>query len=78
VYEKRLSNSLEHLIEPLAPHQESIAGLVVESTDHWYWLVDGLMEAGYRVHLANTAAIQQDRGLTYSDDQSDARWLARL
>ena len=22
---------------------------------NWYWLVDGLMEAGYRVHLANPA-----------------------
>jgi hypothetical protein len=27
---------------------------VVESTYNWYWLVDGLMEHGYRVHLANT------------------------
>jgi transposase len=78
VYEKRLSNSLEHLIEPLAPHHESIAGLVVESTDNWYWLVDGLMEAGYRVHVANTAAIQQYSGLKYRDDKSDARWLAHL
>jgi transposase len=78
VYEKRLSNYLEHLIEQLAPYHESIAGLVVESTYNWYWLVDGLMEAGYRVHLANTAAIQQYSGLKYSDDKSDARWLAHL
>jgi len=26
---------------------------VVESTFNWYWLVDGLMDNGYRVHLAN-------------------------
>jgi len=50
----------------------------VESTYNWYWLVDGLMEAGYRVHLANPAAIQQYNGLEYSDDHSDARWLAHL
>ena len=36
------------------------------------------MEAGYRVHLANTAAIQQCSGVKYSDDNSDAQWLARL
>jgi transposase len=36
------------------------------------------MEAGYRVHLANTAAIVQYSGLKYSDDDSDAAWLAKL
>jgi transposase len=50
----------------------------VESTYNWYWLVDGLMEADYRVHLANPAAIQQYSGLKYTNDQSDARWLAHL
>ena len=33
------------------------------------------MEKGHRVHLANTAAIQQYNGLKYTDDHSDARWL---
>jgi transposase len=51
---------------------------VVESTYNWYWLVDGLMEADYRVHLANPAAMQQYSGLKYTDDYSDARWLAHL
>jgi transposase len=36
------------------------------------------MEKGYRLHLANTAAIQQYNGLKYTDDHSDARWLAHL
>src|SRR5215208_3656716 len=36
------------------------------------------MEAGYRVHLANPAAMQQYSGLKYTDDDSDARWLAHL
>jgi transposase len=52
--------------------------VVVESTYNWYWLVDGLMERGYVVHLANTVAIQQYDGLKYRDDASDARWLAKL
>lgn len=50
----------------------------MESTYNWYWLVDGLMEAGYRVHLANTAAIVQYQGLKFNDDASDAQWLAKL
>ena len=36
------------------------------------------MDQGHRIHLANTAAIQQYEGLKYTDDQSDARWLAHL
>jgi transposase len=78
VYEKRLSNDLGYLLLELAPYSGMIEGVVVESTFNGYWLVDGLMEAGYRVHLANTAAIQQYGGLKYTDDRSDARWLAHL
>ena len=78
VYEKRLPNDLSYLLLELGPYRERIEGLVVESTFNWYWLVDGLMEAGYRIHLANTAAIQQYGGLKYTNDRSDARWLAHL
>ena len=78
VYQKRLANDLVAILEALEPHREGMTGLVVESTYNWYWLVDGLMEHGYRVHLANTAAIQQYTGLKYTDDHSDARWLAKL
>jgi len=52
--------------------------VVVESTDNWYGLVDGLMEASYRMPLANPAAMQQYSGLKYTDDHSEARWLAHL
>jgi transposase len=51
---------------------------VVESTYNWYWLVDGLREAGSRVHLAHTAAIKPYEGRKLSNDQVDARWLAHL
>ena len=78
IYQKRLPNQLPTILEQLAPYQVDIAGVVVESTYNWYWLVDGLMEADYRVHLANPTAIQQYSGLKYTDDQSDARWLAHL
>jgi transposase len=78
IYQKRLPNDLPTILEALAPHPGESEGLVVESTYNWYWLVDGLLEAGYQVHLANPAAIQQYSGLKYSDDHSDARWLAHL
>src|SRR5687768_9114521 len=78
VYQKRLTNPLPLILEALAPFQAQLQGIVVESTFNWYWLVDGLMEADYRVHLANPTAIQQYSGLKYTDDHSDARWLAHL
>jgi transposase len=78
VYQKRLTNDLPLILEQLSPYAPSIEGIVVESTYNWYWLVDGLIEKGHRVHLANTAAIQQYEGLKYTDDDSDARWLAHL
>src|SRR5499427_8686124 len=78
IYRKRLSNDLPTILEQLAPYHMEIKGLVVESTYNWYWLVDGLMAAEYRVHLANPAAMQQYSGLKYTDDDSDARWLAHL
>jgi transposase len=78
IYQKRLPNDLPTILEQLAPYHADIEGLVVESTYNWYWLVDGLMEADYRMHLANPAAIQQYSGLKYRDDQSDARWLAHM
>jgi len=78
VYQKRLANDLPLILEQLSPYASSIEGIVVESTYNWYWLVDGLMEKQHRVHLANTAAIQQYEGLKYTDDDSDALWLAHM
>ncbi|TAJ91704.1 IS110 family transposase [bacterium] len=78
VYQKRLPNDLPLILQQLSPSASSIQGIVVESTYNWYWLVDGLMRKEHVVHLANTAAIQQYEGLKYTDDHSDARWLAHM
>jgi transposase len=78
VYQKRLPNDLALILMELCVYQTELQGIVVESTYNWYWLVDGLMEQGHKVHLANTAAIQQYEGLKYTDDHSDARWLAHV
>lgn len=78
VAEKRLPNELSMIIAWLMPWREELVGVVVESTFNWYWLVDGLQEAGFKVHLANTTAIKQYEGLKHSGDNADARYLAHL
>lgn len=78
VYKKKHKNNLLEILSCLLPFRDQLQGLVVESTYNWYWLVDGLMEAGFKVHLANPAAIKQYDGLKYTDDKSDARWLAHV
>ena len=77
-YQKRLPTDLGLVLEALGPFAEQLVGVVVESTFNWYWLVDGLMDAGYRVHLANPTAMQQYSGKKFADDRSDARWLAHM
>jgi transposase len=78
VCKRRVPNEIGAVLATLAPYREELAGVVVESTYNWYWLVDGLQMAGYRVHLANTAAIKQYEGLKHSGDESDAAHLAQL
>jgi len=78
VYSKRLPNDLPAILMELAPYRLQMEGLAVESTFNWYWLVDGLMDEGYRTHLVNTTAVQTYSGLKYTDDTHDARWLAHL
>ncbi len=78
LYGKRHSNRLDDVLRALDPFQDSLQGVVVESTFNWYWLVDGLQEHGYAVHLANPSAIQQYEGLKHTDDQWDSFWLAHM
>ena len=78
VAEKRLPNDLAKILAFLLPWRATLAGVVVESTFNWYWLVDGLQAAGYIVHLANTVAIKKYEGLKHSGDETDARYLAHL
>jgi transposase len=77
VYQKRLPNELAQIAAALEPYQHDLAGVVVESTYNWYWLVDGLMDAGYRVHLAHPAAIRKYERLKHSGDFADAAYLAQ-
>ena len=78
VLEKRLPNDLSVTLKALLPYRETLQGIAVESTFNWYWLVDGLQEQGYDLHLVNTLAVKQYDGLKYSGDRHDAFHLAHL
>ena len=78
LFGKRLPNRLDAVLSALEPFKESLKGIVVESTFNWYWLVDGLQEHGYTVHLANPSAIKQYEGLKHTDDTWDSFWLAHM
>ena len=57
LYGKRHPNRLDVVLRALDPFKDSLQGVVVESTFNWYWLVDGLQDHGYEVHLANPSAM---------------------
>jgi len=79
VFGKRVLNKLPVILETLTPFQDQLKGIVVESTFNWYWLIDGLMDAGYQcVHLANPSAMKQYEGIKHTDDQHDAFFLAQM
>ena len=52
--EKRIDNDLSKTLALLKPYKADLEGIAIESTFNWYWLVDGLMDAGYPVSLVNT------------------------
>jgi transposase len=78
IFRRKLANDPASILDTLKPYKEDIAGIAVESTYNWYWLVDLLMAEGYKVHLANPAEIQKYTGLKYADDQHDAFWLTEM
>lgn len=78
ILEKKLPNELSAVLMHLAPFKDAVEAIAVESTFNWYWLVDGLMEAGYNLKLVNTVAVKTYSGLKYTSDEHDARHLAHL
>ena len=58
-----------------APRRPVVA---VEATLNWYWLVDGLQEAGYKVKLAHTMGLYMITGAKVKTDRRDAFTLAKL
>ena len=78
VFKKRIPNQLPAIVSALKPFKSKLVTVAVESTYNWYWLVDGLIEQGYPVVLANPAAIDQYDGIKDSNDLTDAAFLAHL
>src|SRR3989304_4164409 len=78
ILSRKLPNDLGMILNTLKPFKRMIKGVVVESTYNWYWLVDGLMDNKYKVHLANPSQMQQYSGMKYTDDKWDSFWLAHM
>jgi transposase len=65
--QEKVRNELPRLLQLIEPFKATLQ-IVVESTFNWYWLVDGLQEAGYQV-----------TGATVKTDRRDAlAWAKRL
>jgi len=58
IFRKKLANDPGVILSALNRFRSELVGIVIESTFNWYWLVDALMEDGFRVHLANPSAIK--------------------
>jgi len=52
--------------------------IAIESTINWYWIVDGLQEAGYDVRLAHTLGLYMITGAKIKTDRRDAFKLVTL
>ena len=52
--------------------------IAVESSGHWYWLVDEMERAGHEPHLANAGEAKRRMGKTNKTDKLDAQGLAIL
>ena len=78
VLNKKYPNDLSTILKVLDPFKSEVSGVVVESTFNWYWLVDGIMENGYNVHLANPAANKRYEKKKCTGDKDDAFLLSHL
>jgi transposase len=78
IYDKKLPNKLPEVLSALEPYRDRLKGVVIESTYNWYWLVDGLMDRGYPVILANPAGAEPYSGLKNVNDKSSAFYLIEL
>jgi transposase len=74
--EGKVNNDLATILDFLAPYGSDVS-IAIESTLNWYWLVDGLMEAGFDVHLAHTLGLFMITGAKVKTDRRDAFKLAK-
>jgi len=77
IKEKKLKNELPLILEFLEPFGKGTK-IAIESTINWYWIVDGLMEAGYEVKLAHPLGLKLITDSKVKTDRRDAYKLANL
>lgn len=76
VQETNLPNDLPHILSFLKPFGNNVQ-IGIESTINWYWLVDGLQDAGYDVKLGHTLGLFMITGAKVKTDRRDAFKLAK-
>ena len=74
---KKVANQLPLILHELKAFSPKPL-VVLESTLNWYWLVDGLQEAGFNVKLAHIFGLQLITGVKVKTDRRDAFSLAKL
>jgi len=77
-FKRKFKNNLKEIVQALTPFRASLSGVVVEATYNWYWLVDGVQKAGYKVHLAHPAKLEGRKGKKHTNDYDSAYYLAHL
>jgi transposase len=75
--DEKVGNRLPEIVQRLEPYKEQLQ-IAVETTFNWYWLVDGLQEAGYDVRLAHASGVRLIHGSKIKTDPRDAVALAKL
>lgn len=75
--QEKVSNELARITDRIEPYKQALQ-VVVESTFNWYWLVDGLQEAGYDVCLAHPFGLYMITAAKVKTDRRDALALAKL
>jgi len=78
VLKRKFKPDLSNILSALEPYKETIQDIGVEATYNWYWFVDGVEEAGYKVRLAHPPAIEGKSGKKRTNDFDDAANLAHL
>jgi transposase len=78
VLKRKFKLDLPSILSALEPYKGTLKEIGVEATYNWYWLVDGLKDAGYNVRLAHPASIEGKSGKKRTNDYDDAFNLAHL
>ena len=74
---RKVPNRVEEILGVLEPFGPGVR-VAVESTFNWYWLVDGLQDAGHDAHLGHPLKLAMITKAKVKTDRRDARTLARL